>query len=111
MRSVLLIIFILPFLASAQINRSAKELASETIGEYITTKLFKDKSYHPLSFGQLTPKHEQNTEVIWSFDHRFEITEERTIDDKKTPVTKTYKFTFYLDKKMKVKRADGAFVD
>jgi hypothetical protein len=111
MRSILLSVLIMPVFASAQINRSAKELAGETIGKYITTILFKNQSYHPVSFGELRPRQEENSEVIWSYDHKFEIAENKIDPDKKQPVIKTYKFIFYLDKRMKVKRADGSFID
>jgi hypothetical protein len=111
MRSIVLLFFILPVLAPAQINRSAKELAGETIGAYITGKLFKNQSYHSVSFGELRPRREENSEVIWSYSHRFEIAENKIDGDKKRPAVKTYTFTFYLDKKMRVKGADGAFID
>jgi hypothetical protein len=111
MRLILLLLFIVPVLASAQINRSAKELAVETIGEYIQTKLFKDQPYHPLSFGELKQRQEENTDVSWSYVHKFEITEPKFDKDNKAPVIKTYTFTFYLDRRMRVKRAEGAFTN
>src|SRR5262245_19537940 len=110
MRSILLSLAILPLLASAQINRSAKELAGETIATYITKKLFKDKPYHPVSFGELKECKEQNSEVMWSFVHKFEITESKGAFGKDLPASKAYTFIFYMDKKMNVRRAEGAFI-
>jgi len=100
----------LPVFASSQINRSAKELASEQVREYITAKLFKDLSYKPVSFGQIKSFEDKRTlEIAWTIEHRFEITDTRKTSDQKTAVVKEYKFQFYLDDKMKVVRADSYF--
>jgi hypothetical protein len=104
MRSILFFVLLLPFFATAQINRSAREFAGEQIKEYVTTKLFKGLSYKPVSFGQLRERKEKNnTEIAWAIEHEFEMTDQK---DQKTISPKTYKFLFYLDGKMKVLRAE-----
>ena len=109
MRSILLLTVLVPVLGSAQINRSARELASETIGQYITTRLFKNQAYEPISFGKLREMKDYNSDIIWTFDHKFRITEKKRNDKEKPSMVKTYNFTFYLDREMRVKLADGSF--
>src|SRR5258706_16126277 len=106
MRSVLLTFFIFPFLANAQINRSAKEFASERIGDYITSKLFKDLGYQSVSFGELKNHEEKGLDIAWSLEHRFIITDTQFESDKKIATHTPYKFMFYLDKQIRVKRAE-----
>ncbi|MDP4262987.1 MAG: hypothetical protein Q8941_10675 [Bacteroidota bacterium] len=105
MRSVLLSLLFLPLFAGAQINRSAKEFASERIGDYITGKLFKDLSYQPVSFGELMNHEDKDLDIAWTIEHKFVITDTE-FADKKTAVHTSYKFLFYLDRQMKVKKAE-----
>jgi hypothetical protein len=109
MRRFLFLALVLPVFSIAQINRSAREFAGERIQEYIVTRLFKDLPYKPVSFGELKTSGEKNTAVTWSIEHRFEITETRIVADQRTVVLKPYKFVFYLDKKMKVQRAENFY--
>jgi hypothetical protein len=109
MRSFLFLALILPVFAAAQINRSAREFASERIQEYVTTKLFTDLPYKPVSFGELKTHEEKDLNVVWTIEHRFEITENQKTSDDKTTVPKLYKFLFYLDNRMKVLRAESFF--
>ena len=110
MRSFLLSLLILPVMSSAQINRSAREFASEQVRQYVTTKLFQDLSYKSISFGQIkTFQDKRNREIVWTIEHTFEISDSRKAYDQKPPVPKEYKFQFYLDDKMKVVRADSYF--
>jgi hypothetical protein len=109
MRTLLFLALILPAFATAQINRSAREFASERIQEYVVTKLFKDLPYKPVSYGEIKNYDEKNRVVSWTLTHKFEITEIRLISDKKTEVHRSYQFLFYLDKKMKVLRAETAY--
>ncbi|MFI5128375.1 MAG: hypothetical protein ACHQFX_00225, partial [Chitinophagales bacterium] len=68
-------------------------------------------SYKPVSFGQIKTFEDKRTpEIVWTIEHKFEITESRKTSDQKTAVSKEYKFQFYLDDKMKVVRADSYFV-
>lgn len=97
----------LPFIAKAQINRSASELAHENIKEYINTKIFKGRSYKAVSYGQLKENRVYNTDILWALDHRFEIGEAPNRSDKVIAVTQQpYRFIFYMNKKMKVVRAE-----
>jgi hypothetical protein len=106
MRSILLMALLVPAVLHAQINRSATELAKENIQEYITSKLFNGHPYQPVSYGELKPREEKNQDVVWSITHKFDITETQSQGDKKLSVQKPYKFIFFLDKKMKVRRAE-----
>lgn len=106
MRIICLLLLIAPCLAQAQINRSAKELASEKIKEYIETRLFKDMPYKAVSFGELKTYKQPHSEKAWILEHNFEITETLLQSDKKITVTKPYHFFFYLDKRIKVLGAE-----
>ena len=98
---------LLPIFTTAQINRSARELASEQVQEYITQKLFKGHPYKSVSFGQLKEHKERNNdEMAWRLDHKFEIMEADAFSGQKTAVAKSYLFSFYLDEKMKVVKAE-----
>lgn len=108
MRPLLIIALLAPFFSAAQINRSAREFASEKIGEYISGKLFKDMTYKPVSFGELKNNEESaHKEIIWSLEHRFVITDTLFEDGKRQPVIHSYKFVFYLDRRMNVQRAES----
>jgi hypothetical protein len=105
---IIFILLLLPFITKAQINRSASELAHENIKDYISTKIFKNRMYKPVSYGELKPDKEINSSVLWVLDHRFEVAESQTTSDKEPVVEqKLYRFIFYLDKKMKVARAEN----
>jgi hypothetical protein len=108
MRIIIILLALLPFSSKAQINRSANELAHETIKEYIAHKIFANKAYIPVSYGELKSANEQNTDIIWFVQHKFEIIEAPQLASQ--PATETrqqYLFTFYLDKKLKVLRAEN----
>jgi len=105
MRTLIFLFWLFPAMLSAQINRSATELAKENIHEYLTAKIFKSCPYQPISYGELTPLDNQNTDVKWAIVHKFEITETKIETDKKVAIQKLYEFIFYLDNKMKVLNA------
>ena len=109
MRTLIFILLMLPFVSNAQINRSAKELASERIGEYITTRLFKGQPYQPVVYGELKSVGDKWSAINWVVVHKFEITETPKVDDKNTAIRRPYKFVFYLDDKMKVVRAETSY--
>lgn len=111
MRILLLAVLLLPIVMSAQINRSARELAAEAAQEYLVKKLFKDKSYQPLSFSDIRPWENVRSEISWTIDHKFEIEESEFINGKKVTVRKPYHFLFFLDRRMKVLRAEGSPVE
>jgi hypothetical protein len=99
----------LPLLATAQINRSAKELASEQVRDYIIHKLFRDQPYKSVSFGELSAHKENDSEIAWKIVHEFEIITVHKYSDEKPSAPKPYKFLFYLDSKMRVLRAESFF--
>ena len=108
MRIFLIIALAFPVFLHAQINRSATEFARENIQGYIENKLFKDQSYKPVSYSELHSSEKPNREIVWSIQHIFEIMETRVISDRKVSFPKQYKFSFYLDKKMNVLRAESS---
>lgn len=108
MRIILFFLLAAPFVAHAQLNRSANELAHENIKEYITEKLFKDQAYKPVSYDELKPYKIDRTDVVWSVQHKFEIAgTPEPVHSGSTDAQQTYKFIFYLDKKLRVLRAEN----
>src|SRR5215471_2528453 len=110
MRPILFLLLVLPFVTHAQINRSARELASERVAEYVSSKLFKDQPYKSVSFGQIKEVHEKDVEITWSIVHEFEI-KEPTFNTQQPEKVKTCRFIFFLDKRMHVKRAETWSLD
>lgn len=106
MRQIVFVLLFCPVFIGAQINRSATELAKENIQEYITGKVFNGCQYQPLSYGALKDRKDRNPEIVWSIEHSFQITETITTHDKRFAQHKPYKFMFYLNKRMKVMRAE-----
>jgi len=107
MRSILIVALLVPVFSVAQINRSAREYAAEQVQDYITKKLFKGHSYKSVSFSELKEHKERNNdEMAWRLDHKFEIMETDDLSGKKNTVARTYLFSFYLDGKMKVLKAE-----
>ena len=107
MRTLLFSLFSLPFFAGAQINRSANEVARESIQEYISQKLFRNQPYTAGAYGELQAQNDRETDVAWSITHQFEITDSQYVANKRMPVRTTHNFSFYLDKKLKVIKAEG----
>jgi hypothetical protein len=100
-----LFLFFLLFssVASAQVNRSAKELAKEHVVDYIEQKLFKKKPYKSLGFSELKPLQEiKATSNGWYLKHEFVIGLAEK-DNKKDAVTCA--FIFYFDEKMHITSA------
>lgn len=107
MRTVLFFLLLFPAIANAQFKRSATELAKDKVREYVTQKLFKDLSYQPISFSQLTDSKSSDREVAHFIKHKFSVTEIELHEDAKTSVQKEYSFVFYFDDKMKVTGAES----
>lgn len=108
MQKILFLLLILPAFSNAQINRSATELAKENIQEYLVSKMFKNQPYKPVSYSELKSYKGKNPEIIWTIEHKFEIAEAQKVSDKKsTDAREPYSFFFYLDKKLKVLRAES----
>jgi len=110
MRVTFFLLLIIPAITNAQINRSATEFAKEQIAEYLTSKLFKDNPYKPVSYGELKTLNEQRSGIAWCLVHEFEVTETDTNSLKKTMVQKPYRFAFYLNEKMKVVKAESYYL-
>ena len=110
MRKIIIFCLLAPVMAGAQVNRSAKEYASEIIEDYVQQKLFKNQPYKPVSFGELKPVNDSKKAIFWSMIHSFEIIEIRYEGDRKISKPKSYNFSFYLDEKMNVRRAETYFL-
>ena len=107
MRILLLILVSSPLFCIAQINRSANEVARERVQEYICQKLFKNQLYDAGNYGELTVENNRDNHIAWSLTHQFEMTDSQFVADKRIAVRKNYSFSFYLDKKLNVIKADG----
>ncbi len=98
----------LSFSVCAQVNRSANELARETTRDYIINKIFKQQGYRSRAYGELKPWTDKRSVISWTLDHSFEITHRQAAGFvKATDSKRAYKFLFYLDKQMKVLRAEA----
>lgn len=109
MRTLLFLLLVAPVFVSAQINRSATELARETTKDFVVKKLFPGQAYTPVSYGEAKPCTEKDDlEIEWMIEHKFEISRPASSFDKNTnELRKYYKFIFYLNKQMKVRRAES----
>ncbi len=92
----------------AQINRSARQLAVENIGAFVTEKLFKSNTYQPLkSFDLQSVERVEDKITRWRMKHQFCIDGSCLAEEKKLPCAGNhYNFVFYLDEKMKVVLAE-----
>jgi hypothetical protein len=106
MRLLILSLIIFPSFCAAQINRSANELACDRVKEYVQTMLFKNHTYKAVSYGQLKPFSKLNSHMVWTIEHTFEIAPS-SFSDTKAEHPKSYSFSFYLDKRLKVLRAES----
>ena len=111
MRTILFLLTITPFLAASQVNRSAAELARETTKEYVEKKLFVGQPYTPISYGDIKSyKDKKDMEVEWMIEHKFEISRPPgTFDKTRDMIRQPYKFIFFLDHQMKVRRAESYY--
>lgn len=108
MLKLITIALLFPLITSAQINRSAAELAKETIKEYVTTKLFSDAEYKPLKFDSIRAWPERRSDIEWTIAHEFEIRRKRSSYSNEERKPELYKVLFYLDKQMKVLRSESS---
>ncbi|MBC7949360.1 MAG: hypothetical protein H7Y42_15850 [Chitinophagaceae bacterium] len=111
MRFTIFMLLLIPTLSQAQVNRSAKELASEKIQEYVTVKLFKDMPYKAVSYGELKSYGDKKSDISWYIAHKFEVVVSETVTDKRNVVRKPYNFIFFLDDKMKVVKAETSYMN
>ncbi len=107
MRAILFLLLLIPAVSSAQFKRSATELAKDKIRDYLTQKIFKNLSYQPISFGELTANRGGGSKFSSLIQHEFSIADTQSHDNLKTPVQKEYHFVFYFDDKMKVQMAES----
>jgi hypothetical protein len=107
MRTILFLLLLTPAVSNAQFKRSATELAKDNIRDYLTQKLFKNLSYQPVSFGELTANRGGGSKFSSLIKHEFSITDPQAHDNLKAPVQKQYQFVFYFDDKMKVQMAES----
>src|SRR5262245_23546317 len=106
MRTILFLLLLIPALSNGQFKKSATELAKDNIRDYVTQKLFKNLSYQPISFGELTANSGGGSSFSSLIKHKFEITEMESHDSVRVPVQKEYLFVFYFNDKMKVQMAE-----
>jgi hypothetical protein len=106
---MILLFLVFPLMVHAQVNRSASQLAHENIQDYLKAKLFKDQPYYPESFGDLKPLKENHSETAWIMEHKFQVAE-KVSKGRLKPVSvdnHPYWFFFFLDKKMRVVKAES----
>ena len=107
MRIILFLLLLMPAVSNAQFKRSATELAKDNIRDYLTQKLFRDLSYQPISFGELTENRGGGSAFSSLIKHKFAITGIESHENMKVPVQKEYLFVFYFNDKMKVQMAES----
>ena len=107
MRTILFLSLLFPVFVNAQFKRSATELAKENIREYLIEKLFKNRSYQSISYGNLTPLKANDPEIGSYIKYQFAMTETQIHGDKKDSVLRAYKFIFYFDNRMRVLGAES----
>ena len=101
MRIIILVLLLtLSVAAHTQINRSANQHARESSKEWLLSKVFNASQYDPVSFGELKKYIDHRSKACWTITHSFTIAE-------KNQIKKSYQFQFYLDKKMKVLKAES----
>jgi hypothetical protein len=108
MRMIVLFL-VFPLVVHAQVNRSASQLAHENIQDYLKSKLFKDQPYYPTSFGDLKPQKKDHSETAWIMEHKFQVAEKVDKGSVKPASMENhpYWFFFFLDKKMRVVKAES----
>ncbi len=107
MRTTILILFLLPIISQAQVNRSANELARENVKDYVLLKIFRNENYQPVSYTVLKPIKQEHSPIVWSINHTFHIIDSQFVANKKIAVAQPYLFSFYLDKRLNVVLAEG----
>lgn len=103
MRTLLFLMLILPTLASAQVNKSAKELAGENIEAYLQ-KIYKGQD-HTITLGEPKAYLSQGSEAEWKISCRVTFTD---VAGKKSSSQDAYSnFMFYLSRRMQVVSAEA----
>ena len=107
MRTILFLLLVIPALSDAQFKRSGTELAKDVIKDYLTQKIFKNLSYQPVSYGELTANRGGGSRFSSFIEHKFVITDTESHENIKVPVQREYLFVFYFNDKMKVQMAES----
>jgi hypothetical protein len=102
MRILFLLFLLAPVVCSAQINKSATELAREKVQEYVVNKLLITPLYESSSYGELKPQLLTRTKASWGMECRFE-----TQKNSSSGLNQAYRMFFYFDKRMKIVRAES----
>lgn len=105
MRTSLIFLLLFPIFASAQINRSAKELAGENIEVYLK-KIFKNQPHNVISLGEPQQYLSNVIDADWMINCRVSSVEKKMSKGTGTEQTLS-DFRFYLDKKMQVVFAEA----
>jgi hypothetical protein len=108
---VLFFLVILPFIGNAQFERSAKQLAQENIQDYISTKLFRNRVYEPLSFGEIKTPAEKNREIACYIEHKFLVVEPGYEGDEHVTSRHLYTALFYFDSRMRIVRVESSYTN
>ena len=104
---LIIIVLLFSVQANSQINRSAMELARENAQDFLVNKIFKNQNYRPVNFGELEPFKQYDPNIAWVIEHRCEVGSETHFSGRDTTILTSYKFVFYLDRKLKVFRAES----
>ncbi len=106
MRKLFLVLLLAPLMMWGQINRSANEVAKEVTKDWLMKKLFKGKEYQPVWFSELKPFNDKESGSAWTIEHHFDIIDKSGYERPSNTKT-SYSFQFFLDKRMKVLRAES----
>ena len=90
---------------SGQVNRSARELAIENVQAYLSNKLFKSAIISP-RYGPLKPWPQRNATIAWTIENQFDVWENNNNYEHQEKEKVSYRFSFYLNKKMEIIRAE-----
>ena len=111
MKTFFMIMFItISSLSTGQINRSAIELAKENTNKYLSSGVFKNRSFKQTSLGEVKAFELKYSDIEWVMDQKIEAEETRMASDTKSKtITQEYRFRFYLDHKMEVIKSECYF--
>ena len=107
MRLIFLFFLFISFHAHSQVNRSAAELARENTQEFLVNKIFKSQTYHSLAYSEVEPYRPYDPNISWVMEHKCEVLNTTRLFGKDSSTYTIYKFVFYLDRKLKVYKAES----
>jgi hypothetical protein len=106
MQIIFLLLLVIPLSSISQNHRSAKELAQETIHEYLATKLSIPSPYHAEVCGDLRSQIPEKNRVAWVMDYRFELKRPNQDRDGEEAKPHLFRIFFSFDRKMKIIQAE-----